>query len=188
MDGTELIGDINYNLRSQMVKISVNGQTTTLREKQLSSMVIFTEKYRHAFQQVAIKNEQGDVSFTFAKMIYRSRKSFSLFKEYFADTEDFDINPTTGVPSIRELPADLNKDVFNPNPKLGTRMNYRFFLADLEGNSHPISGQGFSKAYGHCLKRIKKFMTRNKLSVRKEAHLVRIIRYADSLPNGCSDK
>lgn len=188
MNGTELIGDINYDLSYQRVKIRVNGQSTTLQEKQLASMVIFIDKYRHTFQQVALKNEQGEVSFTFAKMIYRSRNNFSLFKEYIADTEDFDINPRTGLPTIRELPADLNKDAFNPNPKLGNRINYRLFLADSEGHSHPISGQGFSKAYGPCLKKIKKFMARNKLSVRKEAHLVRIIRYADSLKNGCREK
>lgn len=188
MDGTELIGDLNYNLRYQRVQIRVNGQTTALQENQLTSMVIFTERYRHAFQQVAIKNEQGEVSFTFAKMVYRSQKNFSLFKEYFADTEEFDINPMTGVQTIRELPADLIKDAFNPNPKLGTRMGYRFFLADFEGNSHPISGRGFSQAYGQCIEKIRKFIARNKLSVREEAHLVRIIRYADSLMNGCSDE
>lgn len=185
VDGTQLIGDIHYNLGFQTAKIRINGQTTSLKENQLASMVIFTEKLRHEFQQVALRNEQGEVASSFAKMIYRSRKKFSLYKEYFAVTEEVDISPTTGMPSIKEQPADLKEDAFMPNPKLGISMDYRFFLANSEGISHPISAKGFSEAYGQCYEKIKGFIFRNRLTVRKEADLVRIIRYADSLVGGC---
>ena len=187
MDGTELVGDVNYNLPYQKVSIKIDGQTTTLRENQLSSLIILTEKFRHEFWQVTLKNEQGEDSHIFAKMIYRSRKKFSLYKEYFAVTEDFDINPNTGIQTIRERLSNLNKDAFMPDPKLGISMDFRLFLADTDGNSQPISSTGFSNAYGSCFQKIKNFIFRNRLTVRKEEDLVRIIRYADSLTHGCSD-
>ena len=187
-EGAELIGDIQYDLSRQTARIRINGEVTTLQENQLTSMLIFTEDFWHEFQNVALKNEQGEVSSTFARLIYRSPKKFSLYKEYFAVSEDFDVNPATGVQSIKEQPADFKKDVFMPNPKFGIRMGSRLFLVDSEGNSQSITEKGLSEAYGSCIEKIKNFINRNRLTVRKESHVVRIVRYADSQVRGCSNE
>lgn len=184
VDGTELMGDINYDLSQQMARVRINGQITNLKEQQLISLVIFIEQFWHEFQNVPLKNEQGEVSHTFARRLYRGRKKYSLFKEYYAVAEDFNNNPTTGN-YIKKQRADLDKDIFMPDPKLGTNMDYRFFLADSEGNSLSITEKGLSKAYGECYKKVKSFVTRNRLTVKEESHVVRIIRYADSLNEGC---
>ena len=186
LNGTELIGDIHYNLGNQIARVRINGQTTSLQEAELNGLVIFIEKFRHEFTRVNTKNERGEVATTFAKLIYRSRKEFSLYKEYFVVNEDFDINPATGIPSNSQQSAELKNDAFMPNPRLGIRMDYRFFLADSEGKDLPISARGFRNAYGLCFEKINNFKIRNRLNIRKESDLVRMIRYADSLPGGCS--
>lgn len=181
IDGTEIKGDINYNLRYHLIRVRINGKTTVLREEQLTSLVLFTEDNRYEFRQVALKNERGEVSLTFAKLIYLSQENFSLFKEYFVQTRTVDIDPLSGAPTIRDVPADHIRDAFSPNPKPGP--DYRLFLADYQGNRYPISGRGFSKAFGKRHKKIKKYMAQNELSIGKEEQLIKIIRYADILMN-----
>lgn len=186
IDGAEVKGDINYNLRYHLIRVRINGKTTVLREEQLTSLVLFTEDNRHEFRQVAIKNERGEVSLTFAKLIYLSQENFSLFKEYFVHTRSVDIDPLSGAPTIKDVPADHIRDAFSPNPKPGP--DYRLFLADYQGNRYPVSGRGFSKAFGKRHKKIKKYMAQNELSIGKEEQLIKIIRYADLLMIDDSDE
>lgn len=194
LDGRELVGKANYNIRYRMIQVEINGKVETFQEDRVERMHLTQGEYIHDFRLVAILNDANTIELLLAELIYQSYEHHSFFKKYTASREDkvytYFYSPTTNsvVPIQTTTPnkPDLDDDSFTSGRKkflAYSRRESKNLMVNYDGNSKPLTRKNFYKAYSDKAKQLKKFQKDNALGFNKDEDIIRMMSYYDEISN-----
>ena len=82
MDGRELNGEVNYNLRNRKVQLRRPGGLEVFKEKEIKQMTLRQADKRLDLELVAYKGNEGKIVLTLAEIAYQSEQPYSFIKIY----------------------------------------------------------------------------------------------------------
>ena len=181
MDGFQVSGTANYNIRSQVVQVKSGEKTYSFNEEEIERMVFTKNDLRREFRLVALKGINRKVTLILAELIYQSTNHYSLFKRYIADTKQSLYSPYTVIDHQVDLHPDFNKDSFRFDKKNAGRQNMIRLLINYEGDISGVSRKWFLETHFDKKSELKKFIKKESISFRNDADLAKLIRYYDEI-------
>ncbi len=195
MDGSEIKGEANYNIRDQIVQVIVGEKVLTYSEGQIQEMWLKNGDNEHQFMLVALKNKFDRVEYNLVEMIYMSKNHYSYLKRHTADKKVITSGPAASapvplgsnvtvfatVPTVEEVKANVNKDSFTSRSNFLSRRGRERLLINYDGYCEDVNRKNLFEALRDKQKEIKKYMKRNSLGTNMDEHMIAILTEYDRL-------
>lgn len=197
MDGTNIKGEANYNLRSQIIQVITGERVFSYSESQVKEMWLRNEQNEHHFMLIPLKNELDRVMYNLVEVIYQSKDNYSYVKRYKNEKKRL-VSPTNParspqIPVVRdltlltspsttnELRANADKDSFTSVGDYSFRQSFERFIINYDGFCKKVNRKNLFEAVAAKRKEIKKYMKKNLVGTERDDHMIAILSEYDRL-------
>ena len=179
MDGRELNGEVNYNLRNRKVQLRRPGGLEVFKEKEIKQMTLRQADKRLDLELVAYKGNEGKIVLTLAEIAYQSEQPYSFIKIYEA-RESLTVYTFNGPEKVPVTP-DVDNDSFVFDRPRIAYIEPRRYLLNYEGRKVALTRKSFLELHKDKRKQLRKYADKNQIRFTMDKHVIDMLRYYEEL-------